>query len=491
MKKLSIKFISFMLVASLLICSSFSIGAIGYNVDEDITRVNTTFYGDSKTTKGFCWYTSDECNSDVQVVPTASFNGSFNNAVTFSGTGREFKGNYFHKVDIDSLQPGTEYAYRVGDASANSWSDIGKFVTDGNDNKFSFIAIADVQASNRENFAKAAKVMQSAIDTCPEAEFVINLGDYVNDCTNDEWDWFFDEFKFANMSMTSVPVAGNHDGNLKWNWFNNLFNLNSPEGSSTTTGVYYSFDYGNAHFAVLNSNDMYPMSQQQINWLKNDMNASDADWKIVLLHRSLYSAGKNINKPDTLIMRNVLIPVIDELGIDVVMAGHDHMYMRTHQVKNDAVFEDVDYITEYYKGEEIVFASNPDGTVNILPSTAGTKRYAVNDNAISPIPEAAAEAFSTRDWGGCYTTVTIDNDKFIYKAYIRDDETGEIELVDEYAIKKTMGQNTVDPNYEPLPTDFYSNIMPNITSFVTEFTKVLSKYLFVIVPALIKDAIGL
>ena len=40
------------------------------------------------------------------------------------------------------------------------------------------------------------------------------------------------------------------------------------------------------------------------------MNSSDAQWKIILMHRACYSAGKNINKPDTVIMRKRLLPII-------------------------------------------------------------------------------------------------------------------------------------------------------------------------------------
>lgn len=475
------KALSIVLVIALLF--SFPLGSQAAQVDESISRISVTFYGDSQTARGFCWYTPDKCGSDVMILNY--YAESSDSSKVFSGTCSKFKGSYVHKVTVDSLAPGREYSYRVGDVANNSWSDIGTFRTDDGNNKFSFITIADVQASSNENFENASKVLAAAIETCPEAEFYSSLGDYVNDCTNDEWNWFFENFSFANMNMTHTPVAGNHDGNLKWNWFNNMFNLNAAENSQTLTGVYYSFDYGNAHFAVLNTNDMYPMSQQQINWLKNDMNTSDADWKIVMMHRALYSAGKNINKPDTIIMRSVLIPLMDELNIDVVLAGHDHMYMRTHQVEGDEVVENIEYTTEYYKGEEITFALNPEGTVNILPSTAGTKRYTVNENAVSPIPECAATAFSTRDWGGCYTTIHIDDDKFIYKAYVLDDDTGETELVDRYAIKKAVGQNTVDPDYEELPTDSLSNLSANVGNFIAQFTKMIITYITKLLPELI------
>lgn len=33
--------------------------------------------------------------------------------------------------------------------------------------------------------------MLGAVKTLPNYEFMINLGDFVNDDTNDEWNWYF------------------------------------------------------------------------------------------------------------------------------------------------------------------------------------------------------------------------------------------------------------------------------------------------------------
>ena len=302
-----------------------------------------------------------------------------------------------------------------------------------------------------------------------------HIGDFVNDCTNEEWDSYFRNFEFMNMNTTLVPVAGNHEGNLQWFKFNNMFNIGEAENSSVITGCYYSFDWGDAHFAVLNSNDMYPMSASQLNWLKNDMNSSDAQWKIVLMHRALYSAGKNINKPDTIIMRNLLLPVIDELGIDVVFAGHDHMYMRTEPVKGEKA-QTAQTVTEVWNGESTTFALNPDGTTHILPSTAGTKRYRVNEDAIPPIHENSALARDTKD-GGVFATVSLDSGHFVYKAYMVDDETGEKTLIDSYAIKKTE-RNTVDEDYKELPTSILFTSGQHMITFIKEIISYNSSCFF-------------
>lgn len=444
--------------------------------DITVKNISCSMYGDGATGRGFCWYTESRAGTDLQLIKTASFKGSFDKAKTYTGKQTLYRGRYSHQVAVTDLTPGTAYTYRVGDAKQNVWSAPCSFVTDDMDNAFSFITIADVQASSDENFAHAALTLKGALATLPEAEFIVNLGDYVNDNTNDEWDWYFSNFAFANNKVTGVPVAGNHDGNItnKLNTFNftNTFCLDESDNKSLE-GVYYSFDYGNAHIAVLNTNDMYPMSQAQRNWLMNDMGNSPAQWKILLMHRSLYSAGKNINKPDTIIMRDVLLPIIDELGIDLVLSGHDHMYMRTAQVKGDARVENVEYVTEYFNGEETTFALDPDGTTYIIPSTAGTKRYAVNDDAIDPIHALAEVEFSTRDRGGCFATTVIDGGKLMFKAYLVDDETQEISLVDEYAVMKT-DENVWDAHNHDQSA--FATVYASVFNFITALVKMLVSY---------------
>ncbi len=448
---------------------------------DSVKRISCTMYENGATGRGFCWYTAEKSGTDLQLLPTKNYRGSFDAAKTYTGSVTKYRGQYSHQVAVTDLAPGTAYTYRVGDAAQNLWSEPCTFVTDDLDDAFGFITIADVQASSDENFAHAAKTLRGAVKTLPDAEFTVNLGDYVNDNTNDEWDWYFNNFAFANNALTHVPVAGNHDGNItnKLNTFcfRNTFCLDKSDNESLE-GVYYSFDYGNAHFTVLNTNDMYPMSQAQRNWLVNDVTNSNAMWKILLMHRSLYSAGKNINKPDTIVMRDVLLPIIDKLDIDLVLSGHDHMYMRTAQVYNDKRVENVNTVTESFKREKTDFAVDPEGTVYIIPSTAGTKRYAVNENAIDPIHGVAAVEFSTRDRGGCFATTQIEGGKLVYKAYLVDDETGQITLVDKYAIKKTAAGEGNGTNKDQT---LFSSVYASLFNLIAAVAKMLASYVRLLV----------
>ena len=454
-------------------------------------RITCTMYGDSQTQRGFCWFTEDDCDTVVEIVKATS-GKNFDEAMVFEGESKEFQGYYSHKVVATGLEAGTTYYYRVGSEEESIWSAEGKFVTDDGNGKFSFLAIADVQASSEENFEKAAAVMDAARATDKNAEFYVNLGDFVNDCTNEEWNWYGDKFLKTNTALTLVPVAGNHEGNptnkLNPGWFANTFTLDKAEGSLDVNGVYYSFDYGNAHFCVLNSNDMYPMTEMQRNWIINDLNHSEAHWKFLLLHRAAYSAGKNIDKPDTLAMRNTIIEIVDATDVDMVFSGHDHMYMRTKQVKADAVVEDVEYVTEVFNGVETTFAKEPDGAVYVLPSTAGTKRYSVNEYPLDPINDCAEVSLSTKDLGGCFADVCIDGNKLVYRAYAVNDETKEVSEIDSYAIIKENAENHTDERN--LNTSIIKTLDGSILNTIVEICRLIVTYVTKLLPQVIVDAVG-
>ena len=165
----------------------FGTSAFSASADE-VKRVSCTMVQDGATSRGFSWYTYENGASDLQIVKTADFDGTSANAKAYTGSVSVYRDQYMHKVYVNDLEAGTSYTYRVGDAEKNLWSDVCSVTTDDTDNKFSFITIADVQASSDENFAHASLTLKGALEVAPEASFVVNLGDYVNDNTNDEWD---------------------------------------------------------------------------------------------------------------------------------------------------------------------------------------------------------------------------------------------------------------------------------------------------------------
>ena len=408
-------------------------------------RVNCTFYGDSKATVAFHWATKADAATDVKLFMPGGTESMINGAANAS----KFQGNYMHSIVVDGLEAGKGYGYQVGDAGKNVWSERYSFHTNpGAGSAISFVAITDVQAGSAEEYVKSAAVLQAATAKLPDAKaFYVHLGDYTNNSSNKEWDFYFDAFGGPANTMIHAPVAGNHDGFFKWDWFRNIFTLEKQKGDLNVNGAYYSFDYGDAHFAVLNTNDCYPMSLAQRNGLINDMNASAAKWKILFMHKGPYSGGSHPYDPDIIALRGYLLPIIEDISIDLVMSGHDHMY---------------------YRGENA-------GTAFILPNTAGPKEYKLNAVLLPEIKGIAAKCFQPDQ--PVYTTVTIDGGKLAYKAYYMDGT-----LFDQLTIVKTSFPGPTDK--KPLNRPEYA------MSVFASLWKLLFDYMFRLLPAAVGTLFG-
>jgi len=90
---------------------------------------------------------------------------------------------------------------------------------------------------------------------------------------------------------------------------------------------YYTFKKGNVRFFALDSNYMDP---EQVSWLEGELKASGSDWKIPYFHHPLYSSGMHGSQTD---LRAILEPLFVKYGVNVVFAGHEHLYERVKPQK--------------------------------------------------------------------------------------------------------------------------------------------------------------
>ncbi len=357
-----------------------------------VSRVVVSMKGDTKTEKGFTWYTSQaSANSDLQIVEKTDLEEpDFSNAFTFAGTylrSTNAPEYVVHKVDATGLEPGTEYQFRVGDASLDLWSDAGSFNTADDDGKFTFIDLADTQAKTEIEAELSADTFEKASDTVKDSEFIIINGDIVDaGIIEEQWGWVFDAADSTLLNTTLVGVAGNHDEDPMS--FIEHFNLDTPTGSSTETGAYYSYNYENTHFIVLNNNEdseeFRNFSVEQIKWLKEDVAIANADenidWIIAVMHKGPYTTSNHATDEDimgTNGVREIVPSLFYELGIDLVLQGHDHIYARTKPIANGVVVE-AEKILGEYNGNQVEYSVNTEGTVYMIPSTAGPKVYYKN-----------------------------------------------------------------------------------------------------------------
>lgn len=477
MKKFILKAVSLVLCLSMLFsASAFAFAEEGE--DFSVSRLSVCVNGDTGSSRGFCWYTKSKTDSAVKIFKNGT---DVTSSLKLSApVCEEWEGNFFHKITVSGLESGVKYGYKVGNGSV--WSEEGFFKTDNNDSSLSFIAVADVQASSAEDFEKGAAVLSKAIEKNPNADFVANLGDFTNDSTNEEWDLYDEAFKKINREITLVPVAGNHDGLGVWHWFDNMFNLDTSESVQTLNGVNYSFDYGNAHFSVLNTNDLLSVSKAQLGWLQNDLNSTDRDWKIVFMHKSPYTLGKDGKWPDALYLQEALTKVLDAGNADIVFSGHDHMYLRTKKLKNNALDES--------------------GTTYVLSGTAGAKRYQIRSfladyfldtafiDALTVQKSGWANVWNGKDWnetketnvGGCFSNISVNGGKLTLDAYILADEKDEngndvVTKIDSLTLEKETGKNVPSFTGEN-KTSTFGYALGAVPSFLSLAEYAFGKWLF-------------
>ena len=447
--------------------------------ENDPFRINCVVNGSTQTQRGLTWFTNVDCATIVSYSDGV-------NAYTAEGTSSEWEGNFAHKVLLKNLTPGTTYTYKVGNGTV--WSAEGSFTTDDGDDSSEFIVIADIQASNPENFEKGANVVGTALEMYPDADFVANLGDFTDDSTNEEWDYYDTAMGEINRNITLAPVAGNHDGLGVWDRFETMFNLDTSKSVQNLNGVNYSFDYGNVHFAVLNTNDLLSISEAQIRWLTNDMNSTACDWKVVLMHKSPYSLGKDAKWPDALYLKKALGPVLAECNVDLVLSGHDHQYLRTKALTNDELDED--------------------GTVFVLAGTAGAKRYEIREFLIDnfmPLEyidacvvqkDGYGNYFNGTDFdsvdeaniGGVFNRISVDGGTLTLEAFVVNDETGSVKCIDTMTLTKEQGLNV--PSYDGsndttdyiyglgVGVSFFNLAFYTLTEWIVGFVKMLPDLLF-------------
>jgi predicted phosphodiesterase len=71
------------------------------------------------------------------------------------------------------------------------------------------------------------------------------------------------------------------------------------------------------------------LAESQFAWLKEAMSKSQARWKVVFMHHSIYSsARRHGNSKGVLQLRALLEPILVQNRVDAVFAGHDHTYER-------------------------------------------------------------------------------------------------------------------------------------------------------------------
>lgn len=232
---------------------------------------------------------------------------------------------------VTELTPDTTYYYKVG--NDNGWSSTLSFTTLKTSGDATMLFFGDVQGG----YAAFPNVLDKAVAQYPEASLFMLAGD-INDSEARLYDeiTLFDDYAktYLNNNIWAAAI-GNHDAYNGGHVFSNYF-YGPNNGIDSGSGVRnYYFEFNDAIIFNLDTEAGFasydPTYVKQSNLLRTVMNETTKKYKIVLMHRSTYPM--NYNEANV----RALSSVFEELEIDLVISGHDHVYNRTTMLEGNKV----------------------------------------------------------------------------------------------------------------------------------------------------------
>ena len=226
------------------------------------------------------------------------------------------------KVSFTGLQPGTTYTFNALGRPEGQ----GSFTTAPNGpGSFEFVVYGDTRTRHDMHRKVIGAILKH---TSPQ--FVLHTGDLVADGADSaQWPVFFDIERELLRKTAFFPSLGNHERNDRQ--YYDFFGVLTP---------YYSFDWGAAHFVVLNS-DIGNVSSselarnafwtEQTRWLEEDLAKSQsARFRFAIAHHPPLTAVTR-RQGDNPHM-TALMPLFEKYKLTAGFFGHDHNYQ--HYVKN-------------------------------------------------------------------------------------------------------------------------------------------------------------
>ena len=262
-----------------------------------------------------------------------------------------------------SVAPGTRYAYGISENDAAP-DTVYHFRTNEAD-RLSAVAVSDTHLYfNQQHPALLEATLETALGAAAEngeaLDMIIHTGDIM------EQPHFSLDALTQNVSMLRsfllTPVAGNHDS------LDAVRRFFPMENSDKTTGDYW-FVRGGVMFVGIEIGFRY--FTHHADYLRQVLEeAPEHNWTVVLIHYSLRSNGSHAIDGPVLNFRYFLEPVMDELDVDLVIAGHDHEYNRTVLLGSGAPEQ-----PEGGAGGGVVYKKPGERIYITLPSGTGLKYY--------------------------------------------------------------------------------------------------------------------
>ncbi len=222
---------------------------------------------------------------------------------------------YLYDYTFPLLKPLSKIYYAI--KSGMEWGENRLFTTsvDTLSENFSFIAGSDCHGADDDHDSDSRWKLMSELILKEDSDFYLLTGDVVDD--EDDWDlWepFYTNGKNLFENKIVFYSWGNHEyGPIA------LHNTTLPGNEK-----WYSFSQGNALFISLLTEEDLDIQYQ---WLLDQLRTTEKEWIIVYFHRPFFTRGSHKDEMNE--QRSTWWKAFDDYGVDIVMSGHTHSYIRS------------------------------------------------------------------------------------------------------------------------------------------------------------------
>ena len=366
---------------------------------------------DNSTSRTIMWQSD---NSEADTVIEYRLEGA-EKFQTIGATDKAFTDDgsttYIHAATLTGLTPNTKYEYRVG-YGTDRRSDWYRLETAGA-SVYDVLIYPDSQSGD---YSQWEEIVKSSALRNPRTALYISMGDLVDNGEQAyQWRTWLNSIRPLSANVPLATTLGNHEMyTLDWKMREPYAYLNyfavPPNGNETFNRRYYSYDFGDVHYVVLdtmlyesnhedNHDTHHPdLYDVQVQWLRQDLMANTKKWTVVLMHRDPFQYAfdrSGVNRAVGFDDEGVLfMPIFDEFNVDLVLSAHLHSYRNRGHVRN--------------------FDRDASGPLYILTGIAGDARrpkWKEHPLDVYVAPD--------RDKNN-YMTMTVTPNKLIVKAFLPD-----------------------------------------------------------------------
>lgn len=282
---------------------------------------------------------------------------------------------YRYNAKITNIKHGRKYYYEIGDGV--SYDEPAFFnVPDEGANEDVFAYMGDPQfGTSIKDYEAWERLTKDMYAKDPDIEFALAGGDLVNVPTRrKQWEAFLGCCDvFSRIPLMTAP--GNHEGVASNNTYKKIFHhvCNGPEGEA-----FYWFEKGNCRFLMLDSSFFTKARQLAMGmeewedakariaaWMRTSLEESEKTWNIAVVHHPVYGLHDVFTTSPEI--RECWLPILKEGDVDLVLCGHQHVYMRSRPMDGIVYLMGVSGSrrSKYYSGanepaySETIYAGGP------------------------------------------------------------------------------------------------------------------------------------